>query len=371
MPYSTPLRILVTGAGAPGAWGIIGALRRGADRPIVIVGADMRRDAVGFARCDRAHVIPPASTPEFRPTIQGLVAAEKINVIIPLVTRELGTFASLRPEMESLGARVVVSSEQAIALANDKGQTAEALRSIGIAAPEARIVLSVSQMRRAALELGYPSVAVVVKPCCSNGSRGVRILDTTVDRLRLLLDEKPSSLVSTLDEVAGVLEGADPFPPYVVMEYLPGDEYSVDCLADGERALVVIPRSRDEIRQGISFAGTVVRDEEVMAYSRSIVEHLRLWGPIGLQVKRDASGRAKLIEINPRLQGTTALSVAAGANLPWLSVKLALGEPVTIGPIAWGTRLIRYWGDTFWSADGRLLSTGIEGQASAPPRESW
>ena len=32
-----------------------------------------------------------------------------------------------------------------------------------------------------------------------------------------------------------------------------------------------------------------------------------------------------LIEINPRLQGTTALSVAAGVNFPWLSVLLALG----------------------------------------------
>ena len=359
MSYTTPLRILLTGAGAPGAWGIIGALRAGADRQIAIVGADMRRDAVGFARCDRVRVIPSAGSPDFWPRVRDALVAEQLHVILPLVTRELDVLAARRAQIEALGARAVVSEPEALALANDKGRTADALRGLGLVAPESRTVHSVDELCSAARDLGYPAVPVVVKPCRSNGSRGVRILDSTADRLRLLLEEKPSSLVSTLDEVAGVLDGADPFPPYVVMEYLPGEEYSVDCLGDGRRALVVVPRRRDQIRQGISFAGTVVQDEQIIAYSRSIVERLRLWGPIGLQVRRDAAGMAKLIEINPRLQGTTALSVAAGVNLPWLSVLLALGEPISIGPIRWGTRVIRYWGDTFWSADGRLISCGF------------
>jgi len=363
MPYTPPLRILLTGAGAPGAWGIISALRAAADRRIVIVGVDMRRDAVGFARCDRVHVVPAATSPEFWAAMREILLAERIHVIVPLVTRELEILASRRCEIECLGVRAVVSDPEALSLANDKGRTTEAIREAGLPAPRAKVVHSADGLRRAAGELGYPGVPVVVKPCQSNGSRGVRILDPTIDRLHLLLHEKPSSLISTLDDVAGILEGADPFPPYVVMEYLPGEEYSVDCLADGERALVVVPRRRDEIRQGISFAGTVVYDEEIVTYSRSIVERLRLWGPIGLQVRRDAAGAAKLIEINPRLQGTTALSVAAGVNLPWLSVRLALGESFSVGPIAWGTRVIRYWGDTFWSADGRLLSDGTGGTA--------
>ena len=70
---------------------------------------------------------------------------------------------------------------------------------------------------------------------------------------------------------------------------------------------------------------------------------------------RDRDRRPMLIEANPRLQGTTALSVAAGINFPWLSVLLAIGEPVKIGPIDWGCRVLRYWGDMFRSSTGRLL----------------
>ena len=345
----------MTGAGAPGSWGLLTALRSGADRPIVLIGADMRRDAVGFALCDFAHVVPKADDAQFWPAVRSIIASEKIDVILPLVTRELDTFAAHREEAAQLGCRVAVSSFEAIDLVNDKGRTMQALADAGMEAARARVVATVSDLHEAVLAFGYPDVPVVIKPCRSNGSRGMRVLNPKANRRKMLLEEKPSSLVTTLDDVLAALSGSETLPAYVVMEHLPGDEYSVDSLADGERALVTIPRRRDNVRSGITFEGTVVKDEEIIRYCERAVELFRLWGPIGLQLKRDGTGCAKLIEINPRLQGTTALSVAAGVNIPWLSVRLALGERVEVGPVEWGRRVIRYWGDTFWDAEGRLI----------------
>ena len=364
MKHLRPLRILLTGSGAPGAWGLIGALRSGADRDVAIVGVDMRSDAVGFAICDRSHAIPSASSPEFASQLLGLCEAEKIDVVLPLVTRELPISAARRDEFEAVGTHVVVSPPEVIALMNDKAAAIETVRAAGLPAPDSHAVHSVDEMRDAATALGYPGVPVVVKPCSANGGRGARILDPSVDRLRLLLEEKPSSLLSTLDDVTETLRGADPFPPYVVMEYLPGDEYSVDCLTDGPRALAVVPRSRDHVRSGVSFIGTAVHDTAIIDLCEKMTAVFQPYGPVGYQLRRDAAGVAKLIEVNPRLQGTTALAVAAGANIPWLAVRLALGESVDVGPIAWGPRIIRYWGDTFRAPDGRIIEPPSAGPES-------
>ncbi len=352
--YGRPLRVLVTGAGAPGAWGLIGALRAGADRPLVVVGVDMNPDAVGFAHCDRSHVIPRADAANFWPEVRDLIEAEKIDVVLPLVTRELGSFARNKADLERIGCIAAVSSSEAIDQVNDKGRLLAALAKAGIPTAAWRTVDSLDGMKEAARELGYPDRKVVIKPRDSNGSRGVRVLGPKADRADAFLNEKPSSLFSTLDEVVDILADVD-LPPYLVMEHLRGPEYSVDCLGDGVTSLVTVPRSRDAVRSGISFAGTVTKDDEIIDYCRRVVEAFRLWGPIGLQLMRDRDRRPMLIEANPRLQGTTALSVAAGINFPWLSVLLAIGEPVKIGPIDWGCRVLRYWGDMFRSSTGRLL----------------
>jgi carbamoyl-phosphate synthase large subunit len=360
MSYTRPLRIMVTGAGAPGAWGILRALRKGAHqdnkRPVCVIGVDMRQDASGFTLCDRSQVIPPASHPDFLERLRALCEREQIDVVIPLVTRELGLLADARERFEALGTKVIVSDPDVIALVNDKHRAIEAAKQAGLAVPDTRIARTVTELNEAATDLGYPDVAVIVKPCISNGSRGMRLLDPSADRLRILLDEKPSALPTTLEDISAVLATADPMPPFLVMEYLPGDEYSVDCLADGKSCLVALPRRRDRIRSGITLDGTLEEDAVLIDQSRRLTELYKPFGAVGYQFKRDVHGTAKLIEVNPRLQGTTALSVASGVNVPWLSACIALGELVEIGPIAWGTRIVRYWGDTFRAPDGRLMS---------------
>ena len=55
----------------------------------------------------------------------------------------------------------------------------------------------------------------------------------------------------------------------------------------------------------------------------------------------------KVIEINPRMGGSISLSVAAGVNLPYYSVKLALNEKLPIKKITNNVRMNRYWKELF------------------------
>ena len=65
-----------------------------------------------------------------------------------------------------------------------------------------------------------------------------------------------------------------------------------------------------------------------------------------------AAASSKVIEINPRVSGTIVMCVGAGANLPYLGVKYALGEPIPPVDVEWGTRMVRYWQELFRAPDG-------------------
>ena len=47
-----------------------------------------------------------------------------------------------------------------------------------------------------------------------------------------------------------------------------------------------------------------------------------------MQLKRDADGRPALLEVNPRFPGAMPLTIAAGVDMPSLTLDVVLGRPV-------------------------------------------
>ena len=122
------------------------------------------------------------------------------------------------------------------------------------------------------------------------------------------------------------------FDDFVVSEYLPGEEYTVDCLTDKKGKLAVVsPRSRDRILAGVSVSGENRQaTNEIQMIAESINKRLSFMGLWFFQVKKDNSGKFKLLEISTRCAGAMCLTRARGANLPLLSVYVALGYDITV-----------------------------------------
>jgi carbamoyl-phosphate synthase large subunit len=133
------------------------------------------------------------------------------------------------------------------------------------------------------------------------------------------------------------------------MEYLPSAEYSVDILAKNGEALIVIPRLRKKMKAGISVVGITENHQEIIDYCRRMMDKFRLHGNIGFQFRLDENGVPKILECNPRLQGGVILCTMAGVNMVYNGVKLALGEEITDtqSVVRWGTKMIRYWDETY------------------------
>lgn len=347
------ITVLMTGAGAPGASGIIKSLRATDERDIEIVGVDMNADAYGFSLVDAHYTVPAGGHDDYISRLLDIADREAVDVVLPLTTDEIEPLAAAR---DAFDATVMVSDADALRVANDKGKLYGFLADSGFdSTPSYHRVSTEAEFLAAVEALGYPENPVCFKPPVASGMRGFRVLDAENDRLTRLLEEKPDSAVTTLEDVLPVLSSAETFPELAVMEYLPGEEYSVDVLAMGDDVGPVIPRSRTRTRAGISFEGEVEENQELIDAATAISERLGLSYNVNIQFKYDAEGDPKVIEINPRVAGTIIMCVGAGVNLPYLGVKHALGERIPAVDVAWGTRMVRYWQELFHTPEGRTF----------------
>jgi len=341
-----PIKVLVTGAGAPGGPGIIQALRSHPN--LKLLAADTDPLAAGRFLGEPFVQIPPANDPAFIDALLNLCIQHRIQVLFPLVTKELIPLANAKEKFSAQGTQVIVSDAQNLAIANNKARLLQHLQKAGIPVPGFQIVRSVEELKNACQQLGYPQKAVVIKPAFANGSRGVRILDAQKNRFDLLFHEKPSGLYSRLEEILPILEGNE-LPELVVMEFLPGDEYTVDTLVQNGDIQLILPRKRIKMISGISVKGVFEKNEAIIEYSRQILSSLELNGPIGIQVKADPNRTFKILEINPRIQGTSVAAIGVGVNLPVLAVKQAMGFPFPENiAIKWGTGFVRYYQELFF-----------------------
>ena len=153
----------------------------------------------------------------------------------------------------------------------------------------------------------YP---VFAKPAVGQGSEGVRMIYDDCEFIEVQNDERE----------------------YVICEYLPGKEYTVDCFTNREGELLYIrQRTRDRIRNGISVRSHFVPLEDcVCKMAQFINDHLSFNGAWFFQVKEANDHSLKLLEIAPRIAGTMGLSRNHGVNLPALTLYNLMGLDVEI-----------------------------------------
>lgn len=346
MKKNSPLTVLVTGAGAPGIAGTIHALKHNPNNiPIRIVAVDMREEAVGKYLADTFYVVPSAQDPAFISVLLEIVKKEYVDVILPQVTLELLPLTQNREQFESVGAKVVVSSYSAIQKANSKLQVMRAAEQIGVPYPQYQMTTSEQELIRAVNSFNYPAAKVVVKPPVSRGMRGFRIISAQPWDVKRFLEEKPSEVEISLEELIAILRRGS-WPELIVSEYLPGAEYTVDVFR-GRYLKVAIPRRRVQIRSGITFQSLTELRNDLIEYSFALAEYLDLRYCFGFQFKCGEDGTPKILECNPRVQGTMVAGVFAGFNLIYYAIKEAIGEPpdsFASRDLRDGLRFLRYWG---------------------------
>jgi carbamoyl-phosphate synthase large subunit len=125
------------------------------------------------------------------------------------------------------------------------------------------------------------------------------------------------------------LTAMEPDEALIIQEHLPGDEFSVDVLADADGNVVAaVPRTRTRVDSGVSIAGQTVHDPALEDTAAAVARAIGLRGVANVQLRRDSDGIPALLEVNPRFPGALPLTIAAGVDMPSLVLDLALGVAI-------------------------------------------
>lgn len=222
---------------------------------------------------------------------------EKFNIDYIIPTHE--TIASyLTKHGEKINAQIVCSPYETARIAENKRLTYEALKNFHFCP---RYYQNINDITK------YP---VFLKPCKGAGSRGTHFVETKKELEDILAKQ----------------------PDLLICEYLPGQEYTIDCFTnkDGE-LLFVGPRTRGRITMGMAFhSERAPNDGDFKSIAQELNNKFKFRGAWFYQVKEDEAGHLKLMEFTVIQAGTMTFHRQLGVNFAALSVFDAMGYDVKV-----------------------------------------
>lgn len=275
------------------------------DVKLFLGGADYENQARYYA--EPYAILPSVSAKGWVEELDSWLVEHRIDYVFPAHDEAL---VALVQQRENLSAHVLACEQECCELIRSKSRTYQRLKNI---VPTPQLYSDPESIER------WP---VFVKPDIGQGANGARLVHDLLD-----LRSAQSNSV---------------YGPLITCEYLPGDEFTVDCFSDRQSGLLFCQaRTRERIRNGIAMASQNVQLEEVERYARAISDELEIYGAWFFQLKQDRSGKLVLLEVAPRIAGTMALNRGHGVNFPLLTLYEHLRKSVTILPTQLDARLSR------------------------------
>lgn len=189
----------------------------------------------------------------------------------------------------NLGCKVITSKLSTCIIARSKLLTYKELSS----------KISVPKIFNEISEIKTDDLPIFLKPDVGQGSKGT-YLAKDIQEVKFYLRKDPTLLL---------------------LEYLPGDEFTIDCFTDKNGELrVCMPRVRRRTSNGISVNSEEVVDNKFKEIALIINNTLLFRGVWFFQLKSNTKGDLVLLEVAPRVAGTMALTRSMGVNLPLLSL---------------------------------------------------
>lgn len=261
-----------------------------------LIGASSIDDHGSFVYKNYINGVPFIDDINFIESLKYLVEKHKIDAIYPAMDKVISI---IKNHEEKLGCLVISSPKKTTDICLSKRKTYQFLMN------EIKTPIIYDSIDKI---VNYP---VFLKPNIGYGSRGVK------------LAHDKNQVLSHIRENTDIL----------MLEFLPGQEYTVDCFTNSQGALLFVgPRERSRITNGISVNTSTMNDEtnEFIEIANKINNIIKFQGAWFFQVKRDIGGKLTLMEIASRLGGSSAVYRNDGVNFALLSIFDAFGHVVKI-----------------------------------------
>lgn len=263
-----------------------------------VFAGDINSQAMSSYVADAFWVMPPTRDEYLNEIISGL-NQRQINIVLPTRDGELIFWSSHAKRLASEGVKVIVAKPESLRRCLDKLEFAHFGSAHNLPFIPASECLDDVQ-----------GEFVVVKERFGAGSRSIG--------LRL--------------NRADAIVHAQKLECPIFQPYVDGQEISIDAWIDGQHHVKgLILRQRNHVVNGESLVTTTFSDTSLEAQVKTILESMKLSGPVVMQAMITADGSLQVIECNPRFGGASTTSIAAGLD----SLHWSLLEQLGVDLAAW------------------------------------
>lgn len=284
-----------------------------------VYATDMQLTAPALVDADVALQVPAIYDEAYIPSLIAIVEAHQIDAVISLNDLELPILSATKTQIEALGAKVIVSNEEAINIAFDKWVTVQFLEKNGLKTPQTFIDFNEA---KEALERGDLQFPLVVKPRWGSASIGIDFPED-LEELELAYQLQTIRLKRTILAEASK---EDIEHAILIQEKIPGHEYGMDVLNDFEGNYQgTFVRQKLQMRSGETDKAISVIDERFAAIGQVIGENLKHIGNLDCDVF-EYNGALYVLELNPRFGGGYPFSHEAGNNTAAIYIEWLKGN---------------------------------------------
>jgi len=230
--------------------------------------------------------------------------------------KEARLLAGQRERFAAIGVRLLsVAAPDVLERLHDKASFAVEASRFHIPTPETLPFRTATEFESAYERLRFTHDVLCIKPAQGVNGDGFRVIPEGHGGLEGLVRDGLYSL--QLGCLRQLLARNPPDATWLLMEYLAGDEYSLDAVGDGRRLIALTQRCKVS---GGAYGQRIVARPELTRAVSELTERFGLSGLFNVQFREGRHG-PRLLEVNPRFAGGIGYTGATGLNLPSLALR--------------------------------------------------
>jgi len=254
------------------------------------------------------------------------------RVLVFIPGREFIALSKRKDEFEALGVKILLpASTDVLEKIEHKDQFYREIKWSPLPGPAFTEFSTVDELDTCIKEMNIDFPRLCTKPAVGIFATGFRVITENINPFHNFFQPNPFQI--GLADLRLSLGHQDHFPKMLLMEYLEGDEYSVDCFRSQKGELFITPRCK---RHGGQF---LTAPQGLLDGVKWLATYFDMKGLFNIQLKYQ-NGITRTIEINPRMSGGIAMTRFAGFNFPVAAIAEALGEQIALPQPTLGGQII-------------------------------
>lgn len=257
---------------------------------VVVTDCDELAPALYFA--DKFYITKRINDTNYINDIIEICKKEEIKGIMSLIDPELSLLAKNKKKFKEIGVELIGSDYETTELCFDKYEFFKFLNENNFKC--AKTYISLEDFKKDYND-GKISFPVFIKPRTGSASLGINKVDF-MEHLELLYKL---------------------FPNMIIQEFIPGQEYGVDCYIDllSSEVISIFAKKKIRMRSGETDKAVSIKNEKLFNVIEELVRKLNLRGTVDIDVF-ESDGEWIISEINPRFGGGHLLAYKCKENYP-------------------------------------------------------